>query len=308
MKCPLVVLALLGWAGTTPAADHDAAVRSLVQTELAYARMAATSGVRDAYLANTTADSVLLGPTGPVLGQKFYGEMPPLTPAQMLIEWYPTVAEVSADEDMGVTAGAYRAHAAARSGSIEWAGNYLSVWRKQGDGAWKVVLDGGVQHDGAMTLPRFGEPGAPRLGSPSGRPRSKRSLSARDQAQLDKGLLDADEGFVARFRASGVKQALRDAASSDLVVIRDGIGMVARLDAVLSMSEKLPQMACGQRMEARVSRSGDLGYTYGSCESKAADGETLYYIRVWRRDPGAEWRVLLDIVNVPPPALKQMGS
>jgi ketosteroid isomerase-like protein len=55
-----------------------------------------------------------------------------------------------------------------------------------------------------------------------------------------------------------------------------------------------------------VSRSGELGYTYGAYEFKAADGKTAEsgnYLRVWKRRAGGGWKVVLDIsYPVPPPA------
>ena len=58
---------------------------------------------------------------------------------------------------------------------------------------------------------------------------------------------------------------------------------------------------------AEVSRSGDLGYAYGTYELKSkASGEKPAeqgnYMRIWKRQGGA-WRVVLDVTNaVRPPA------
>jgi hypothetical protein len=48
-----------------------------------------------------------------------------------------------------------------------------------------------------------------------------------------------------------------------------------------------------------VSAGGDLGWTTGEYQylnPGAGRRETGHYVRIWSRDPGGPWRVLLDIV------------
>lgn len=65
-----------------------------------------------------------------------------------------------------------------------------------------------------------------------------------------------------------------------------------------------------QPTHAEVSRSGDLGYTYGTFESKRNDAEGKpvirrgKYVTIWRKDAGGTWKVVVDIGNLdesPPP-------
>ncbi|HXT70612.1 MAG TPA: DUF4440 domain-containing protein [Vicinamibacterales bacterium] len=53
------------------------------------------------------------------------------------IEWSPAKADVSASGDVGVTTGAYKMSMA---GATD-AGKYVTVWKKQSDGTWKVSED-----------------------------------------------------------------------------------------------------------------------------------------------------------------------
>lgn len=65
--------------------------------------------------------------------------------------------------------------------------------------------------------------------------------------------------------------------------------------------------------KVEVSRSGDLGYTYGVYEYtfKGADGETVTdrgkYLTVWKKQSDSKWKALVDIYNsdlplTPPPS------
>jgi len=59
-----------------------------------------------------------------------------------LLSWRPTSAEASASGDLGYTIGRWE-WGPRSGGPPERRGTYVTIWRKQADGAWKVVLDVG---------------------------------------------------------------------------------------------------------------------------------------------------------------------
>ena len=56
------------------------------------------------------------------------------------LQWEPTSAEVSAGGDLGYTIGEYRVTVSPGDSVVE-TGRYLTVWRRQADGSWKVEAD-----------------------------------------------------------------------------------------------------------------------------------------------------------------------
>jgi ketosteroid isomerase-like protein len=58
--------------------------------------------------------------------------------------WTPVGADISASGDLGYTYGNYEFHSLGKDGkeAVEY-GKYTSIWKKQKDGHWKVVLDMG---------------------------------------------------------------------------------------------------------------------------------------------------------------------
>jgi ketosteroid isomerase-like protein len=55
-----------------------------------------------------------------------------------VLRWSPTFADVSASNDLAFTAGPY-----VFTGKKTFHGGYLSIWRRQPDGGWRYVQDGG---------------------------------------------------------------------------------------------------------------------------------------------------------------------
>jgi ketosteroid isomerase-like protein len=61
------------------------------------------------------------------------------------LTWKPTKGEILGHGDLGYTVGSWELRAAPAGGQAAAVtrGNYLTVWRKQADGAWRVSFDTG---------------------------------------------------------------------------------------------------------------------------------------------------------------------
>lgn len=71
-------------------------------------------------------------------GQLFEG------PNFSALTWEPVYAQVAASEDLGFTLGNYHAEGTNEKGeAVVQEGNYVTIWRKQEDGSWKVAFDTG---------------------------------------------------------------------------------------------------------------------------------------------------------------------
>ena len=88
-------------------------------------------------------DGVLLGNgTAPIVGLVAITRAIHWSPAKYQLTWTPTDALMGPSGDMGYTWGHYEGHSEDIHGSpVTTSGRYLCIWRKQPDGAWKIVLD-----------------------------------------------------------------------------------------------------------------------------------------------------------------------
>lgn len=67
-----------------------------------------------------------------------------LPPGPMALTWKPIHAEMAASGDLGYTFGYWEARGKDKEGKeVVRYGKYVTIWKKQADGAWKVVYDGG---------------------------------------------------------------------------------------------------------------------------------------------------------------------
>jgi ketosteroid isomerase-like protein len=70
------------------------------------------------------------------------------------LRWQPVSAEISKSGDLGYTVGSYTiTRTGEDGGAIAGTGKYLTIWRLQKDGSWKVEFDTGVP-DTSPTPPK----------------------------------------------------------------------------------------------------------------------------------------------------------
>jgi ketosteroid isomerase-like protein len=66
-------------------------------------------------------------------------------PAVYQLTWTPTAAQMGPSNDMGFTWGHYEGRSRDAHGEpVLVTGRYITVWKKQPDGTWKVALDAGA--------------------------------------------------------------------------------------------------------------------------------------------------------------------
>lgn len=88
-------------------------------------------------------DAVMLSNgKAPVMGLTAITAFADWKPQQYQLTWTPEGARMGAAGDMGFTWGTYTGRSKDRDGTpIVTTGRYMTVWKKQPDGSWKVELD-----------------------------------------------------------------------------------------------------------------------------------------------------------------------
>jgi ketosteroid isomerase-like protein len=80
----------------------------------------------------------------PVIGRAAIAKSANWSPKDYQLSWTPTDALMGPSGDMGYTWGHFEGHSKDANGfPVTTTGRYMTVWRRQPDGAWKVVLDAG---------------------------------------------------------------------------------------------------------------------------------------------------------------------
>jgi ketosteroid isomerase-like protein len=104
---------------------------------------ATREGGGKAFASFFAADAVTLANgKAPVVGHEAIAAQATWSPKDYQLLWTPQGGQMNAAGDMGFTWGHYEGHSKDRAGnSMVTSGRYMTIWKKQSDGTWKVVLD-----------------------------------------------------------------------------------------------------------------------------------------------------------------------
>ena len=96
-------------------------------------------------------DGVALGNgAAPLVGRVAIAKSANWSPKAYQLVWTPTDAMMGPSGDVGYTWGHFEGHSKDANGNpVVTSGRYITVWRKQADGNWKVVLDAGANEPAA---------------------------------------------------------------------------------------------------------------------------------------------------------------
>jgi len=140
-----VVIGAVGLGVRSSADSKPATADTLRQLEADFMKAAAERG-SEGYMSYYAEDAVEM-PNGEdaIQGKANIAKtMGFLDDKKNQLVWTPVGADISASGDLGYTWGTYEFRSKDKDGkpTVEH-GKYTSIWKKQGDGNWKVVLDMG---------------------------------------------------------------------------------------------------------------------------------------------------------------------
>lgn len=295
MRAIFFVAVLLA-AGPALAQAPDAA--PIVAAERAFAADAPLLGLTASFNKWSVTDAVMIS-GGEV--QTVRDVFPPDTPRpadEIRLEWWPNFAGISRSGDLGFTTGGVAING-------RRAGHYFTIWKRQPDGGWKWVYDGGsgasaADVPGSDTEPVILPPGPELLQVVTSLDRPPPPMAA-DWAMTR---VREEEAVLAR-AAMTDQRAAHLAAMSDngrlyVAPLPPAIGRIAFAEALAGWPATFrfgPTEGGGQ------SQYGDLVWTYGPV-AWTRDGQewTGHYVRLWQRQEGGFRIVLAQMIPAPPPA------
>jgi ketosteroid isomerase-like protein len=249
------------------ARGDDASVAQVVaQTERAFSARCAQIGIRDSFLEYFAEDAIRFNPQPGLARPDLEREQ---SSTKVRLTWEPKIVRVASTGQLAVSTGPY----VLQTGASKAYGYYLSIWKVQADGGWKVAADIGVS---GRIPPKLTDdfqsyPDPPDQGSPP-------DLLAYEREQFNPAL-DLDKIY-------------RSISSPETVFERDNDPLWAGPAefAVFLYGQKGKQTTVSQ---AGGDTSGNLGFTYGT---QGAEKSSVGYLRVWVLRE-SRWSLMFDVVT-----------
>lgn len=277
-----LVVAACSMAGSS----HAQSVReAAIGAEISFAAQAKQAGTTAAFLA-CSAPTAFVADEGRLANAREVWQARPHRPGSSLA-WYPVLADVAQSGDLAYTTGPWTQ---LQNGRPQLAGEYVRVWRKQPDGAWKFVVDMSVERVGSAPAQAAVVP-QPRLLAAAATPSTAPSSV----------VLDVDRKFA---NAEWLKPGLtyQQYLSTEARLYRPSLSLMQGAAASANM-KNLDGSYLFTATTGYLSAAGDLGYVVGTMRrpgnAKRPD-ETGSYLRIWRREAVAGWRLVLEVFNFAP--------
>jgi hypothetical protein len=281
----LISLPIIATAGIAGAAQIEPT--SVIEAEYAFAQSAKPLGVRGAFLKWLAPDSIICSPA-PVNGvaSTAAGE-----PNGDTLEWYPARSLTAGSDDMGYTMGPWKYRSA--DGKAAAQGTFLSVWRKQPDGSWRVVLDCGVSHAKPEAAPAA-------LKAAAAAPSSKAKASGGWRQPIG----TAEAQFTAAATTNS-KDALKSFGADDIRVMARGVPVAVGIDAGQAVLDGQKLGSVWGHAFAAQSADGTLGYAWGYIGEAKSETPGAAYVNIWQRpNADAPWKIVAQSLQVIPPPKK----
>lgn len=269
------------------------ALQTVVENEGKFFQLGQEQGTRAAFLAFLADDAIVFQP-GPVSGKETWKKRPE---KGISLSWKPLFAAIAGSADLAYT-----------TGPAEWKrnkedekpfgyGQFISIWKKQKDGAWKVAVDVGSEVPGPAKSENAPELELSFADQPAG--------ETSDSAPAHRKLSEAAAKFAAAARADSTI-ALNEASSGTVHVHREGVFPALGKDAArLMLSVRRGKLEM-DRLGGGMSAAGDLAYSYGKFSLVRPEvTEHGHYLQIWRTESDGAWKIALDYQAPLPPEQKK---
>ena len=270
-----------------PASAHEpdaeeVALGSLIDAELAFARMSLEQRIRAAFLANFAADGIVFEPA-PVRLRETWSARPERADAKSLrLDWQPAQAGVARSYDMGYTTGPFTLTDAAHPERTR-NGVFFSIWQRDAAGVWRVALDMGIATSGSFDFVPLGSAPRPHYTGRADPTAERNAIVARESRPI----------VIGRGRGS----RYGDLLAIDARLHRDGMAPIAGKDAIVRHVGARAARIQWTPAEVRVAKSADMAVSYGTLRELDRDSHTRegYYAHLWLRDRAGRWQLAYDI-------------
>lgn len=273
---------------------------TMIDTERAFAARALVVGWKQAFLEYFSNDAIGFDENQVGLAKDQIRKNPD-PPKDLQLIWEPRYGDIASNGELGYLTGPVRNILPSRNNGQPRHSNYASVWKRQEDGTYRVVMDFGVPTPGPVSYaPDF-----------TRAPHANRFIGDYDEHTPPLGAADSVLNSALR---SGPTRAYRGRVADGGRLLRPGQLPVVGEQSINTWAASQRTYAAADTRSTESARSGDLGYSWGTYALRPAPAargtgapaarrggapmpEHGFYVRVWVRERNGQWKLALDVLQ-----------
>jgi len=289
MKSILLFPLLLATTVMAQEPDSSSALFNMREAERNFARESVISGRKASFVENFADESVVYTDKWITNGKQFSKEQ---KASPVVLKWEPEFMDISASRDFGISTGPWEAQEYRPNTAPVATGYFLTVWKKQSDGVWIVILDGGSTTP-ALINPRHN------FSFPAGADKSVSNAPVINVEISSKELLERENQMLTEWEKSPVVSTYTSFLEPNVRIQPVGHLPSVNPDTIKLWIAHLPKALLWESVGSGAASSGDLGFTYGLLKIPGNPDVTKgHYVRIWKKLPGENWMILLEMMNM----------
>lgn len=256
--------------------------QKIYETERTFEKAAAEKGINQAFIEFLADDGIIFVPLS-VNGKEFWRNRPA---SLAFLSWNPVFIDVSANGALAYSIGNSIYRPQGKTDANAFYGEYATVWQRQPDGNYKVVLDIGISHDKPAAIETNWK-------SPA--------VSNADFVSQQTTSTAAAQSFFEAAQTEGLSKAYKTFAADDVRFLReDSMPMTGKKAALEYLKKQKDQIKYSKRMF--FVGAGDLAYLNDTYTTLSKDGKTTdrgNIVQIWKLKGGV-WEIVLDVAALIP--------
>lgn len=248
----------------------NAALNALVKAEYNFISDSKNYGTKKAFYTNLADSAVTFGKTIRKGKKNFEGESDTLS----WLNWKPVFTDVAASGDFGYNTGPWEYWNNRSDEKPVAFGEFVTVWKVQPDGKWKVEIDIGNYHN----FPLREEP----LSTSSISPKKIKS-------DKKNSIFEVEKKFIQQLNYTQV-------ISDEVRFYREDKLPVTNMEEVKRIVTSQSMSVNYVFIDGMVASSNDMGFVYGTATQTEKKIE-YYYLRIWKKEDGTNWKIVLDLLT-----------
>jgi len=258
------------------------------EAEQNFAKASVMYGRNAAFVENFADVSVLFTDKWITTGKQFSKDR---KAAPIVLKWEPEYMDIAGSRDFGFSTGPWEAQEYRPGTPPLSTGYFLTVWKKEADGTWKVILDGGgttpakKDHKHSFSFP-------------AGADKAVLNPPVLNTGLLSKELTDRENQFLFNWEKNPLLSTYTAYLAADSRMQLNGHLPTSNSDSINALIAHFDKTLLWNTAGSGAATSGDMGFTYGLLGTQGKPEITKgHYVRIWKKLPGAGWKIVMEMMN-----------
>jgi ketosteroid isomerase-like protein len=287
--CLFSVLLFISLSLAAQEPDSSSALFNMREAERNFAKASVMFGRNASFVENFADESVIFTDKWLTNGKQVSKER---KAAPVVLKWEPEFMDIADSRDFGISTGPWEAQEYRPNTAPLSTGYFLTVWKKQSNGAWEVILDAG------STTPRIID-SPHNFVFPAGADKVIPNPPKMNIELLGKELLDRDGQFFIEWKKRPLPSTFISFLEPFARLQLNGHLPTTNKDTINVWIAKLDKTLVWLSAGAGAATSGDMGFTYGTLVTQGTPAVIKgHYVRIWRKRPGANWNIEMEMMNI----------